>query len=83
MSAEHGQTPGTRKNFTYSKQSLIAEKYIFWIYKRGIVSGEVASIFENIEMYVKVVNIPLPSSGINTFVLKWYMTRVPGGIPLK
>ena len=34
-------------------------------------------------MYGKVVNVTCPSSGIHTFVLKWYMTRFPDGIPLQ
>ena len=34
-------------------------------------------------MYGKVVNVPRPSAGIHTFVLKWDMTRVHDGMPLQ
>ena len=49
----------------------------------GKVSGEVASIFENTEMYGQVVNGLRPSAGIHTFFLKWDMTRVPGGMHMQ
>ena len=47
---EDGQTPGTCKLFSYSKQILTAEQYLFWIDHRGRVSGEVVFIFENTEI---------------------------------
>ena len=28
-------------------------------------------------MHGKFFNVPLPSAGTHTFILKWYMTRVP------
>ena len=34
-------------------------------------------------MYRQVVNVPCPSAGIHTFVLKWVMNRVSNGMPLK
>ena len=51
ISTEDGQTPGTRKVFVYYNHSLIAEQSLFWIDNGEIVSGEVASVFENKEMY--------------------------------
>ena len=34
-------------------------------------------------MYEQVLNVTFPSSGIHTLVFKWYMTRVPDGMPLQ
>ena len=39
--------------------------------------------FEDIDMYGKVVNVSRSSAGINTFFLKWYITRVTDGMPLR
>ena len=79
----YGQTPGARKHFAYYNHSLIAEKSLFWIYHRGKVSGEVASVFENTDMYGKVLNFPFPSSSIHNVFLKWDMTKVTGVINLQ
>ena len=81
--AEYGQTTCTQKRFAYSKQILIAKKSLFWMYYGGRVSGEVAFILENTDMYGKVFNIPRPIAGIHPFFLKWYMARVPDVIPLQ
>ena len=62
-----GQTSGTRKWFSSSKQMLISKKYLFWIYHGKLFSGEVASVFENTDVCGKFVNVPWPSSGIHTF----------------
>ena len=43
--AECGQTTGTWKQLSYSKQSLIEEQSIFWLDRGERVPGEVASVF--------------------------------------
>ena len=66
-SREDGQTQGTQKLFAYSKHSLIAEQYIFWLYHGERVRGEVETIFENKEMFGKVVNVLRSCYVIHTF----------------
>ena len=34
-------------------------------------------------MYGQIFNVPIPSAGIHTFILKWDTTRVPYGMPLQ
>ena len=80
---QDGQTLGTHKNFAYYKHSLIEEHNLFWLDHGERVSVEVASVFENTEMYGQVVNVPLPSASILTFILKWDMTRDSDGTPLQ
>ena len=56
--AENYQIPGTCKLFEHYKNILIAEQNLFWIYHVEIFSREVASFFENTEMYGQVANVP-------------------------
>ena len=55
---ENYQIPGTCKLFEHYKNILIAEQNLFWIDHVEIISREVASFFENTEMYGQVANVP-------------------------
>ena len=83
IATKDGQKPVTRKLFAYSKQSLITEKIIFWIYHGERVIWISCIRFENTDMYGQVVNFTLPSAGIHNFVFKWDMVRVSDRIPMQ
>ena len=51
--------------------------------KRSDFNIEVASVFENTDIYGNIINVLRPSSGIHTFVLKRYMDIVPDGMTLQ
>eukprot|EP00957_Ditylum_brightwellii_P113324 8641104-Ditylum_brightwellii.AAC.1 len=75
-------TTAFRYHFVYTKQSLIAEKSLFWQGQTNLLQ-ETEYLFKDTSLNGKVTQVPRPSRGYSHYVMAWDKTSIPQGMPLQ